>query len=486
MPTRREFCAAIASATTAAMIPAPLDLTPHLDPSPAVKPYRTDKPLLQLQQEFVNLRFGMFLHFNMATFQNREWGDPTGPTEVFDPTHLDTDQWAEAAISAGMTYACITPKHHDGFCLWPTKTKSASVLHTPKKIDVFKSFVESFRKRGLKVGFHFSILDLREDIRHFDITPAKVQLIKDQLTELLTHYGEIDIVIFDGWDAPWSRIPYSEVRFDEIYRLVKDLQPNCLVSELNASQYPPSALYYSDIKAFEQNAGQHIPGDSSIPAQSCVTLTDGWFWKQGDENRDLKTVHQVVEEWLKPQNDLHCNLILNAPPTTEGIIAPNVVARLAEIGKAWKPSGPVGKIDPSIVITTLNLATAKPIYASSCADTVGPDEANDGRFGSNWTPDGDKKDGWLEVDFKETTSFNTLVLVEPVGRGDDYSASRIKSYRFERWDGSAWVELAHGGTPSRVQIHAIPRVSARKVRLVLQGAQTDFSIADIGIYDEPR
>jgi alpha-L-fucosidase len=427
----------------------------------------------------------MFVHFNMATFQNREWGDPLGATSVFDPAHLDTDQWADAAVSAGMRYACITPKHHDGFCLWPTKTKSASVLQTPKKIDVFKRFVESFRKKGLKVGFHFSILDLRQDIRRFDITPEKIQLIKDQLTELLSEYGEIDIVIFDGWDAPWSRISYKEVPFQEIYGLVKKLQPNCLVSELNASQYPPAGLYYSDIKAFEQNAGQHIPGDSSIPAQSCVTLTDGWFWKQGDENRPLKSVKQVVEEWLKPQNEIHCNLILNAPPTTEGVLAPNVVARLAEIGQAWKNAGPASKIDPSIVITSLNLATGEPIYASSCADTVGPDQANDGNFHSTWTPDDGMKEGWLEIRFKIPVRFNTLALVEPVGSSDEYPASRIESYSFEVWDGASWKPVAGGQTPHRVQFHSIPSATASKLRLALKGKE-GFQIADIGVYHEPR
>jgi alpha-L-fucosidase len=463
------------------MIPASLTLAA---PSP-LQPYRSAKPLLQLQQEFLDLRFGMFVHFNMATFQNREWGDPKGPTSAFDPTHLDTDQWADAAVSAGMGYACITPKHHDGFCLWPTKTKSAGILQTPKKIDVFKRFVESFRKKGLKVGFHFSILDLRQDIRRFDVTPAKIQLIKDQLTELLTEYGPMDIVIFDGWDAPWSRISYTEVPFHEMYALVKNLQPNCLISELNASQYPPAGLYYSDIKAFEQNAGQHIPGDSSIPAQSCVTLTDGWFWKQGDEDRPLKTVHQVVEEWLKPQNEIHCNLILNAPPTTEGILAPNVVARLAEIGREWKNSGPTAKLDPSTVITTSNLATGQPIYAGSCADTVGPDEANDRNFDSAWTPDGGDKDGWLEIRFKKAVRFNTLALVEPVGMSDDYPTSRIERYTFELWDGSSWKTLASGESPHRVQFHTIASVSGSKLRLNLKGSQEYFKVTDIGVYDEP-
>jgi len=256
----------------------------------------------------------------------------------------------------------------------------------------------------------------------------------------------------------------------------------CLISELNASQYPDSALYYSDIKAFEQNAGQALPGDSSIPAQSCVTLTDGWFWKQSDKDAELKATKQIVEEWLVPQNERHCNLILNAPPNREGRLAPNVVARLAEIGKAWKHSGPAAKIDSSIVITTLNLATGQMIHASSSSDTVGPDQANDGKFGSTWRTD-EKPSGWLEITFKKPTEFNLLTLVEPVGRWDDYKKSRIKSYRFQKWDGNEWVEIASGGTPSRVQMHAIAKTKATKVRLEIEG--DGFHIADFGVYNEP-
>ena len=159
----------------------------------------------------------MFLHFNMATFQDREWGDPTSPPDLFHPTALDTDQWAAAAQSANMTWGCLTTRHHDGFCLWPTKTEAASVGQTSHSIDVVRAYVNSFRKAGLRVGLYYSILSLRDDIRHFNITPAKVKLIKDQLTELLTGYGEIDILITDGWDAPWSRITYEEVPFREIY-----------------------------------------------------------------------------------------------------------------------------------------------------------------------------------------------------------------------------------------------------------------------------
>jgi alpha-L-fucosidase len=122
------------------------------------------KPLLQLQQEFMDLRFGMFIHLNMATFEQREWGDPKASPKLFNPAHLDTDQWAQAARSAGMTYGCLTTKHHDGFCLWPTKTTSPSVSDATFNHDVVKAYSDSFRRHGLKVCLYFSILDLRAHI----------------------------------------------------------------------------------------------------------------------------------------------------------------------------------------------------------------------------------------------------------------------------------------------------------------------------------
>lgn len=491
MSTRREFCRTAAGAI-AASIASPIVAAHQTAPPPPVAKkmptaYHQDKSLLQLQQEFVDLRFGMFLHFNMATFQDREWGDPNGPTEAFDPSDLDTDQWARAAVAAGMKFGCLTTKHHDGFCIWPTKTNVASILQTPKKLDVVRAYCDSFRKHGLKVGLYYSILDLRNDIRHHNITPEKIQLMKDQITELLTHYGEIAFLIFDGWDAPWSRIPYSEVPFHEIYELVKRLQPNCLISELNASEYPASGLYYTDIKAFEQNAGQALPDDSIVPAQSCVTLTDGWFWKERDKNARLKSVKQVVEEWLVPQNERFCALICNAAPNREGQLAPNLVHRLEEIGQAWKHGGPVGRLKESVVITTPNMATGKPIHASSYPDTVGPDLCNDGHFGSGWYPVNDDAEPWLEIDFGALTAINVVSLVEPVGKFGDYQRSRIQAYRFQGFDGSKWVDLASGGTPARVQFHAIPEARVSKLRFTFRSVAGGNAahIAEIGAYREP-
>src|ERR1700756_5094713 len=484
MTTRRELLQLVGATATATMLSGHSGTATAQNEARRVTPCR-GRQLLELQQRFVDLRFGMFLHFNMATFQDREWGDPTSAPDLFHPTDLDTDQWAAAARSANMTWGCLTTRHHDGFCIWPTKTAAASVGQASNSIDVVRAYVNSFRKAGLRVGLYYSILSLRDDIRHFNVTPAKIQLIKDQLTELFSAYGEVDILITDGWDAPWSRITYEEVPFREIYEHIKSLQPNCLICDLNASQYPQGGLYYSDVKAFEQNAGQKVPDGSDVPALSCVTITDGWFWKQQDVNGHLKAVTTVVNEWLEPLNRRHCNLILNAPPTREGRLAPNVVSRLEEIGKAWKHPGPMAKLSGHVVITTRNLATGKPIHASSYPDTVGPDEANDGDFRSSWHLDTGKASGWLEVDLRKQESFNVVSLVEPVGRRNDYPQSRIRSYRFQRWTSAGWITLTGGETPEPTTIHRIPRVSSQRVRLLLESSKEMPHIAEIGVYDEP-
>ncbi len=481
MPTRREFCQSVASAAAAPI----LAKLPVGQAKPLMQPYRTDRPLLDLQQDFVDLRFGMFLHFNMATYQDREWGDPTGPTELFDPTALDTDQWAEVAKSAGMTFGCLTTKHHDGFSIWPTKTKVDSILQTPKKLDVVGAYVDSFRKAGLKPGLYYSILDLRHDIRHFNITREKIQLIKDQLAELLTGYGEIPFIIFDGWDAPWSRIPYDEVPFEEIYAHVKQIQPNCLVCDLNASQYPEAGLYYTDIKSFEQNAGQIMPADNRLPALTCVTLTDGWFWKQSDARAELKSTEQILE-WLVPQNERFGTMVLNAAPNREGKLAPNLVARLAEIGREWKHPGAAPKLEPNIVITTPNRATGQAIRASNSPDTFGPDLANDGKFDNSWCPEIGFSDGWLEVTFAEPVEFNTLALVEPVGRWGDYAKSRIDAYEFLVPEGDGWRRVVAGEHPHEVQMHSVAPTRAEKLRLEIKGNRDTPHIAEVGVYNEPR
>jgi alpha-L-fucosidase len=161
------------------------------------------------------------------------------------------------------------------------------------------------------------------------------------------------------------------------------------------------------------------------------------------------------------------------------------VSRLEESGNAWTHTEPMAKLSEHFVITTRNLATGKPIHASSYPDTVGPDQANDGDFQSSWYLDETQTSGWLEVDLKKQESFNTVSLVEPVGQRDDYPESRIRNYRFECWNGETWIRLTGGETPTRTTIHRIPRASSQKVRLLFESSRQMPHIAEIGVYSEP-
>lgn len=452
--------------------------------SDAVAADLVDSRLHAAQQAFLDLRFGMYIHLNMATFEEREWGDPQASPTLFNPKHLDARQWARAARSANMAYGCLTTKHHDGFCLWPTKSGSANVMDSSYPHDIVRAYVDAFRAEGLKTCLYFSVLDLRADIRAHVLTPDKVARIKTQITELLTHYGPITALVIDGWNASWSRIGYDELPFHEIRDLVKSLQPDCLVSDYNDGSYPGPALYYTDIKQYEQHAGQKIPPHSTIPSQSATTLQADWFWKKSYPTAPVRDAKQIVDAWLRPFNASHCNLILNAAPNRDGLLDDNVIDRLAEIGRLWKPDAPAPKVAPAFEIVMPNLAKDRPAFASSLADGSGPDLAVDDNLRSYWLADAGHAPHWLEVRFDIATAINTIALVEACGLDDYGEGSRIGGYRIEAMVGGQWRELATGRTPSRFEFICVAPCTAERVRLHIQ-ARTPPGIASFGLYNQP-
>lgn len=478
MLNRRQFAGGLAASWCGAMTQRTALATSALQARA-----KTPQSMQRLQQSFVDLRFGMYIHLNMATYEEREWGDPKASPAIFNPRHLDTEQWAQAALSAGMSYGCLTTKHHDGFCLWPTATSSPSVKQAAYRKDIVRAYADSFRQHGLKVCLYFSILDLRANIRPYVITPQKIAMIKDQLTELLTNYGDITALVIDGWNAAWSRISYEELPFLDIYNHVKSLQPNCLVSDYNEGCFPAPALYYSDVKQYEQHAGQTIPAHSIIPSQSANTLQSVWFWKKSFPTEALRPAAQVVNEWLIPFNRGHCNLILNVAPNRDGRFDQNAIDRLAEIGQLWKERLAAPQLDPAVVITTPNLAFARPSYASSIADTSGPDLANDNNPGTYWIADADQNSGWLELDMGRPTTFDTVTVIEPVYLDDYGTASRIVSHRVEAWSGGAWqtiVEKGEGG----VNVYLVPKTNAERLRLTVTARGQPPGVAEFGIYSQ--
>jgi alpha-L-fucosidase len=271
--------------------------------------------------------------------------------------------------------------------------------------------------------------------------------------------------------------------FLEIYEHVKRLQPNCLMSDYNQGSFPAPALYYTDVKQYEQHAGQTIPTGSRVPSQSATTLQSEWFWKLDYPEQELRSARQVVEEWLIPFNAHHCNLILNVAPNREGRFDHNAVDRLAEIGQLWRDRTPAPSLSASRQILTPNLASGRPSYASSIADTSGPDLANDDKPVTYWQCGDEKTSGWIEIDLQKPTPFNTIALIEPTYLTDYGPDSRIASFRVEALSSGTWREVLTGDSPMAL-LYQVKPISAVRVRLSLSGSGRPPGIAEFGLYAE--
>jgi alpha-L-fucosidase len=437
------------------------------------------KSLHQLQQEFVDLRFGMFIHFNIPTFMKEDWADPAADPAIFNPRRLDCDQWARAAVAANMSYGCLTTKHHSGFCIWDTRTTDYNVMNSPLRRDVVREYADAFRARGLKVMLYYSILDTHHKLRPGWITRAHVEMVKEQLRELLTNYGPVTALVIDGWDAPWSRISYDDVPFEEIYLLVKSLQPDCLVMDLNAAKYPADALYYTDIKSYEQGAGQHISKESNrLPALSCLPINRNWFWKERFPRAPVKDPAVLVNDNIVPMNNAYCNFILNVAPNRDGLVDPNAVAALEQIGKLWKNAGPTAPLPPNHApLIASNLAKHRPTDASWSWDMNIMDFAVDDDFSTSWTSIDVVERPWFEVYLDREQPFNAVVIVEN-------DKPRITRYRLEYRENDAWKPLFSGENDARVKIHRFPRVWGNRVRLLVDAHADVPSIDEFQVYNE--
>lgn len=310
--------------------------------------------LMELQRRFVNQRFGMFIHFNSATFQFHQ-GDivdwefdyenhgaprryPFDPKD-WNPDQLDCEQWARAAKSAGMTFAALTAKHHEGFDLWPSEHTGHCVKNGTDKRDVVGEYLKAFRAQGIEAGLYFSMLDLAHDIRRGGCTDQQKQLIKAQLTELLTRYGRIPFLIIDGWNASWGGPLYDRVPFEEIDALVKGLQTDCLLMNISCE----SNLDHTDVVFFECAAGQTMEQDFNGPGIGCNYLTSQWFYRDTDRDMVLRSAKWALDT-VREMNEKNAAFLLNVSPNTHGRLDENVIQRLKEIGAQYRPLPPIERL----------------------------------------------------------------------------------------------------------------------------------------------
>lgn len=390
------------------------------------------KPLAELQRDLVNLRFGMFIcaspvtyldlpdHFQPDHAPPRQGKDEIAGTAddlrptLFNPVKLDCGQWADAAKSAGMNTAVLLTKHHDGFCLWPSKYSDYTVAQGCKR-DVVREFVDAFRQRGLTVGLYYSIRDRTEriatDAPHGGVSPAKIQLIKNQLAELLTNYGDIAFLMFDAWGNTWHESPsFHDIPYAEIHPHIKSLQPNCLI--LNHSRIRS----VSDVPQIELRAGMGLPSGADWAAAGGDTLQEAWFWRTDYPTSTLRSVEWIVDEKLRPYNSRNLLFFLNCAPNRDGLMDANVLACLAEVGKTWTPPPPLQTIPDSWrnwpvpasihLFAGENIAQHKPVRLSTNQHMETAGVVVDGNPNSSIDLTG--KAAWLEIDLGEVHSLAGL------------------------------------------------------------------------------
>ena len=333
--TRREFLAAstLMAAGSRAWLHAQ-----------APRPRPTASQLAWQQDELA-----LFVHFGVNTFTDREWGDGREDPAIFNPARLDARQWARAAKAGGFRAMILTAKHHDGFCLWPTKTTTHSVTSSPFRDgrgDVVGEFVQACRAEGLEAGLYLSPWD-RHEPRYGDSTRYN-DFYCDQLTELLTRYGVINEVWFDGANGEGPNGKRQQYDWARTWALVRKLQPKAVMfsdagpdvrwignergvaGETNWSTVDPAVVSLP---------GQSGPGVSAMlqhgdpagsvwrPGETDVSIRPGWFHHPAEDAR-VKSVDDLVSLYFTSVGR-NSKLLLNVPPTRDGLLHDTDVARLA-------------------------------------------------------------------------------------------------------------------------------------------------------------
>jgi alpha-L-fucosidase len=314
-------------------------------PDAAVADSAAAMALQARKQAIVDLRFGMWLHFGILTYTG-SWAQPNLDITQFNPTNLDPSQWAAAAKSAGMTFGVLTTRHHDGFALWPSAASTFNVGNIPwqgGQGDVVRQYVDAFRAAGLLPGLYYSIWDATEGIGNGPVTADQLQYVTTQLTELLTNYGPIPLLIFDGWS--W-KMGHEAVPYQRIHDLVKSLQPDIMIVDHNGLESPVD----EDLVMFEEPKGAYAPNDNVWAALqgNKINGTGGndWFW--APDIGGLMDVPTIVSEHLVPLRVLHTTFVLNCPPNRQGLLDPQIVDLLAQVGSSWTPGASVPLPDQGV------------------------------------------------------------------------------------------------------------------------------------------
>ena len=450
----------------------------------------------QAQLDWQDIEFYAFVHFNMNTFTNQEWGFGDEDPDLFNPTELDCRQWARVAKEAGMKGIILTAKHHDGFCLWPSKYTEHSVKNSSWKNgegDVVRKLAEACKEYGLKLGIYYSPWDRN----HADYgKPEYLTYMRNQLRELMTDYGDVWEVWFDGANggtgyyggANEDRRVDKKTYYDmqNTYPIIRELQPDAVIFsdagpdvrwvgneegyafETMWSNLMRDSVYagmpeYSEKYASGQEFGTHW-----VPGETNVSIRPGWYYHEYEDHK-VKSLADLVDMYY---NSIGRNttFLLNFPVDKRGLIHENDAEQVLKLAEKIKED--------------FAQDLARGARASSSNEKGLKYQAEnviDGNPETYWaTGDGETKAS-LTLQFEQPTTFNRFLVQEYIALGQ-----RVKAFSIEAETDSGWKKIADATTIGYKRILRFPDITTTALRLNIEDAKSSPLISSIGIYNAPK
>lgn len=461
--------------------PPPADITPNrVVPTPSQVAYQ--------EMELIG-----FIHFTVNTFTNKEWGYGDESPALFNPSELDAEQWVLTAKAGGLKQLILTAKHHDGFCLWPSQWTEHSIKNSPYKNgqgDVVDEFVKACRKHGLKVGLYLSPWDRN----HKDYgKPAYVEYYKNQLKELLTQYGEINEIWFDGANGGDgfyggtnekrkidSKTYYG---WENIFKLVKQLQPDIKIFSdagpdvhwIGNEKGIAAPTFWSTINKNRLTIGTSETeylntgdpqGMNWIVGQCDVSIRPGWFYHASEDSL-VKTPQDLVDIYYQSVGR-NAILLINLPPDQRGLIHKNDIQALTEFKKI---------LDETF---SKDLAKGQSVQANNTRykhAKFAPENAIDNDLNSYWATDGLVLPAEIEISFPTETIFDRVLLQEPIKFGQ-----KVSQFAIDVWKENQWHTMYEGTTIGFKKLVRINPVTTKKLRLRIIDANNTIAISNLGIF----
>ena len=489
MITRRTFLAAAplavaASAARKVAIPQPYGAIPSA-----------------AQLAWHGMTFTAFLHFTVNTFTDKEWGYGDEDPNIFQPAKFDADAIAGALKDAGVAGFILTCKHHDGFCLWPTKTTDHSIRNSGwrgGKGDVVGDLAAAAQRHGLRFGVYVSPWD-RNSADYG--TPRYIEIYRQQLTELLTSYGPIFEVWHDGANggdgfyggAREKRTIDKRTYYDwpKTWELVRKLQPGAVIfsdvgpdvrwvgNERGIAGDPCWATYDpvgadggpaspGDVRE-KESPGGHRHGSHWLPAECDVSIRPGWFWHE-NENRRVKTPAQLIDLYYKSAGR-GANLLLNVPPNRDGLLQAEDMASLMGLRNYLRTT------------FATDLAAKAKTSATNVrgkAAAYGPANLVDGKPDTAWATDDEVHTAEAVLDLAHPASFHVVAVEEDIRYGQ-----RVDSFAIDRWNAGNWEQIAAGTSIGPRRLLLLEKaVDSARLRLRVTAASASPVLRRLAVFAE--